>query len=241
MAPENRILSLLPAEDDARIRPHFEIVSLFAGQHLYECGDPFRHVYFPLDAVIHLFSIMKSGATLEAGTIGAEGVAGFGVFLGAATAPCQAIVLNESRALRISAEIVKQEFGRGGYFQRLILQYINFSCNQLSQTAACNHRHRFENRLPRWLLLQYDRLKSNHLKVTQELIAQLLGRQRPAVSVELSRLEKKGIIRCRRGGIEILDRAELEDRSCECHEILRRELNLLRGKSALPAGIETAL
>ncbi|MGI8468389.1 MAG: Crp/Fnr family transcriptional regulator [Pyrinomonadaceae bacterium] len=234
-ARENGIFNSLPAGDYERIRPHLEDVCLPVGQNLYEYGDAIQYVYFPLDAVIHLFLTMKSGATIEAGIVSSEGVLGFAVFMGAKTLSSQAVVLHSSRALRIKAEIIKQEFDKGGHFQNLILRYINAFYIQLSQTAACNHIHHLEGRLCRWLLLLHDRLKTNHLKVTQDFIAQMLGTRRPYVTAAVGSLQRKGIIRCTRGHIEILDRKSLENCCCECYEIIRRESDFPKKIQSHPA------
>lgn len=225
MAHENGIFDSLSAEDYERIRPHLEDICLPTNQNLYEYGDAIEYVYFPLDAVVHLFLTMKSGATVEAGIVSSEGVLGLPVFMGAKTVSSQAVVLHSNRALRIKSEIIKQEFDKGGKFQNLILEYMNAFYVQILQTAACNRIHHLEGRLCRWLLMMHDRLKTNQLIVTQDFIAQMLGTRRPYVTAAVGCLQKKGIIRCTRGRIEILDRQGLEVNCCECYEIIRRESN----------------
>ncbi|MGI8554846.1 MAG: Crp/Fnr family transcriptional regulator [Pyrinomonadaceae bacterium] len=224
-AHENDIFNLLPAEDYERIRPHLEDVCLPVGQNLYEYGDEIKYIYFPLDAVVHLFLTMKNGATVEAGVVSSEGVLGFPFFMGAKTVSSQAVVLHSNRALRIRSEIIKREFDRGGDFQYLILRYINAFYTQLLQIAACNRIHYLEGRLCRWLLTMRDRQKNNQLKVTQDFIAQMLGTRRPYITAAAGSLQKKGIICGTRGYIEILDRQSLENNSCECYEIIRRAFN----------------
>ena len=226
IAHENSIFNSLSVEDYTRIQPHLEDVCLSVGQNLYEYGDAIQYVYFPLDAVIHLFLTMKSGATLEAGIVSSEGLLGFAVFMGAETVSSQAIVLHSNRALRIRADIIKQEFNRGGHLQQLILRYINAFCVQLSQTAACNRIHQMEARLCRWLLMMHDRLENNCLNVTQDFIAQMLGTPRTYITAALGSLQREMIVKCHRGRIEILDRQSLERNSCECYEVIRREFGL---------------
>ena len=236
---ENGIFDLLPAEDYERIRPHLEDVCLPVGQNLYEYGDEIQYVYFPLDAVIHLFLTMKSGATIETGVVSSEGVLGFPFFMGAKTVSSQAIVLHSSRALRIRSEIIKREFDRGGHFQHLILRFMNAFYIQLSQTAACNRIHQVEGRLCRWLLLMHDRLKTNRLKVTHEFIAQMLGTRRPYITAACGCLQRKNIIRCTRGHIEILDRRGLEENCCECYEVIRRGSNFISKVRSHPADADS--
>ena len=238
-ARENDIFNSLPAEDYERIRPHLENVYLPVGQNLYEYGDAIHYVYFPLDAVIHLFLTMKSGATIESGIVSSEGVLGFSVFMGAKTLSSQAIVLNSNRAMRIKTEIIKREFDNGGHFQNLILRYMNAFYIQLSQTAACNRIHHLDKRLCRWLLLTRDCLKTNHLKVTQDFIAQMLGTRRPYITAAVGSLQKQGIIRCTRGHIEILDRKGMENCCCECYEIIRRESDFPKKNQSHPADNHT--
>ncbi|MGI9034929.1 MAG: Crp/Fnr family transcriptional regulator [Pyrinomonadaceae bacterium] len=227
MTHENGIFDLLSAEDYEQIRPYLEEVCLPVGQNIYEYGDAIKYVYFPLDAVIHLFLTMKNGATIEAGIISSEGVLGFAIFTGAKTLSSQAIVLHSNRALRVRAEIIKREFDKGGHFQNLILRYINAFCVQLSQTAACNRIHHLEERLCRWLLMTDDRLKTNCLIVTQDFIAQMLGTRRPYITAAVGNLQKKGLICRTRGHIEIIDRQGLEENCCECYEVIRREFKFL--------------
>lgn len=224
---ENSLLKTLFSHDGQRLRPHLEPVFLPAGKVLYDCGDPIRHVYFPLDSVIFLLANMEDGATAEVGVVGYEGVLGASVCMGADTTPNQAVVLNANHAVRLRVEVLQDEFARGGLLQLLMLRYMHALYIQVSQTAACNRIHHMEGRLCRWLLMVHDRLKSDHLPLTQEFIANMLGTHRPYVTVAAGLLQKEGVIHCQRGYITIRDRQGLESRACECYGIVREEYDRL--------------
>lgn len=237
---ENAILAALSGRDYAHLQPHLETVDLPSGQNIYNCGDAIQSVYFPLDAVVCLFTTLKDGATIENGVIGSEGVLGISAMLGVQTPPSQAIVLSNRKALRIDAERLKQEFDAGGKLQNLMLRYLHALYVQTTQTAACNRHHNIESRLCRWLLTMRDRTKSDDLEVTQEFISDMLGTRRPYITTAVGRLQKARIIECARGRIRILSRTALENRCCECYEIIRREFNGLRAPAAFQANQSAA-
>ncbi len=227
-ASENAILAALSSQDYAHLHPHLETIDLPAGQNIYNCGDAIQYVYFPLDAVVYLFTTLEDGATIETGVIGSEGMLGISAVLGVKTTPNQAMVLTPNRVLRIRAELLKKEFDAGGKLQNLMLRYIHALYVQTTQTAACNRHHKMEGRLCRWLLMMRDRTKSDDLRVTQEFIAEMLGTRRPYVTTAAGLLQKSKIIECTRGHIRILNRAALENCCCECYDIIQREFKSLR-------------
>ncbi|HEY8562177.1 MAG TPA: Crp/Fnr family transcriptional regulator [Pyrinomonadaceae bacterium] len=231
---QNAILASLSCREYRHLQPHFETVSLRAGQNLYNCGDRIRHVYFPLDAVFWLFTTMEDGATIETGVVGSEGVVGISSVLGAKTSTCEARALTKNKAVRIRAEFLKEEFDAGGALHDLILRYFHALYVQISQTGACNRHHKMEGRLCRWLLMMHDRNKSDELRVTQEFIAEMLGTRRPYVTTAAGILQKQGIIKCGRGAIRILDRGALENCCCECYEIIREEFAAMNSRRAAP-------
>lgn len=224
---ENSILAALSSSDYEHLQPHLEEIDLPAEHNIYNWGDAIRYVYFPIDAIVCLFTTLEDGATIETGIVGSEGVLGISSILGVKTTPSQAMALSHKKALRIRAELLKKEFDAGGKLQNLLLRYIHAVYVQNLQTAACNRHHNMEGRLCRWLLMMHDRNDSNDLEVTQEFISEMLGTRRPYVTTAAGILQKKEIIKCRRGHIEILDRRGLETSSCECYDIIHEEFNRL--------------
>lgn len=222
-AGANTILSGLSGSEYEHLRPHLQTVRLPLGTNIYNFGDAISHVYFPLDAVVCLFTTMENGDTAEAGVIGAEGMVGVSVLFGVKNTPNQAIALNANQAVRIRADILKREFDIGGPLHNVILRYMHSLYVQISQISACDRIHHIEGRLCRWLLMALDRTRSNELFVTQEFISQMLGTRRPYVTTAAGILQKDGIINCSRGHIEVIDRYRLEDRSCECYGIIQDE------------------
>lgn len=227
MSIENNILAALPGCEYENLHPHLEEVRLFRGKSIYNYGDSIQYVYFPLDAVVYIFTTMEDGATAEVGVIGSEGILGVSVLLGANYNLNHSFTLNNSRAFRIRAGILKAEFDKGGLLQQLILRYFHAFFVQISQTSACNRIHHIEKRLCRWLLMTRDRFKSNDLEVTHEFISRMLGTRRPYITTAAGVLQKNKIINCRRGRIEILDHIKLMDNACECYQISQNEFDRL--------------
>lgn len=226
--PENGILAALSKDEYELLHPHLETVDLPLGRNIYNCGDAIEYVYFPIDAVVYLFTTMENGATAEAGVIGFEGILGVSALMGVGKMPNQSFVVNASRAWRIKVEVLKREFGGGGRLQILVLRYIHALYVQISQTAACNRVHRIEERLCRWLLLMHDRIKSDELIVTHDFISQMLGTRRPYVTIAARILHQKKIIHCRRGHIRIINREKLQASACECYSVIQGEFKELR-------------
>jgi CRP-like cAMP-binding protein len=227
--PKNRLLSALPVEDYQRLLPHLEPVSLSLNQVLYEVNEPITHVYFPSESIVSLVAPMEDGATIEVGLVGQEGMAGILVILGGMTKAHRAIVQVADSAVRLNATILKAEFDRGGALQTLLLRYLQTLLTQATQTLACNRFHPIEERLARWLLVVQDSLQTNEFLLTQEFIGQMLGVRRSSVTVAAGNLSQANLINYTRGRITILDRAGLEDFSCECYGIIRDEIIQMLG------------
>jgi CRP-like cAMP-binding protein len=224
---ENRLLAALPAKDYERIRPHLEPVSFSLGDVIYESGGIQDHVYFPTTAIISLLYMMENGSSAEMGLAGKEGVVGIAIFMGGGTMPNRAIVQSAGNVIRMRAKAMQSEFAIGGEFQHLLLRYTQALITQISQTAVCNRLHSVEQQLCRWLLLSHDRLESDELVMTQELIANMLGVRREGVTVAAGHLQDAGAITYNRGHIKILERAKLESIVCECYRVVRLEFERL--------------
>jgi CRP-like cAMP-binding protein len=226
-ARKNHLLSVLQEAEWARVSPHLVRVDMPLGQVVYESGDRLNHVYFPVTAIVSLLYVMEDGASAEIAIVGNEGLIGIALFMGGETTPSRAIVQSAGEAYRLDARILKQEFHRAGPVQRLLLRYTQALITQMAQTAVCNRHHSIDQQLCRWLLLSIDRLPSNELKMTQELIANMLGVRRSGVTEAALKLQDAGLIRYSHGHIEVLDRPGLEARVCECYSVVRREFDRL--------------
>lgn len=220
---KNLLLDMLSAEELERLRPHLEHVSFKLGQVIYESGGPQHHIYFPTTAIISLLYMMENGTSAEMGVAGNEGLVGIALFMGGDTAPNRAVVQSAGDALRLKMKVLQDEFARGGTFQRLLLRYTQALMTQMSQTAVCNRLHTVEQQLCRWLLLSRDRLNTDELVMTQELIANMLGVRREGVTHAAGRLQEQGLISYVRGHIRILDRNGLEAAVCECYRVVKDE------------------
>ena len=223
----NRLLRALPAADYQRLLPHLEHIALPLAWSVYEAGRRMEHVFFPTEGIVSLLYVMKNGASAEIAITGNEGLVGISLFMGGESTPSRAIVQSEGHAFRLHAEYLKQEFERGGELQHLLLRYTQALITQMAQTAVCNRHHTVVQQLCRWLLLSLDRLPTNELTMTQELIANMLGVRREGVTEAAGRLHKSGLIRYRRGRITVLDRAGLESRTCECYAVVKTEYDRL--------------
>ena len=197
------------------------------GKILYESGDVLRHVYFPTDSIVSLLYVMEDGASAEIAVVGNEGVVGVALFMGGETTPSRAIVQSAGYAYRLIGQQLKDEFHRNGEMQLLLLRYTQFLITQMAQTAVCNRHHSVDQQLCRWLLLSLDRLSSNVLIMTHELIANMLGVRREGVTDAAGKLQKLGIIRYSRGHITVLDRPKLEGLCCECYAVVKKETDRL--------------
>jgi CRP-like cAMP-binding protein len=224
---QNHLLDALPADDYERLAPHLELIPMPLGNVLYESGVRLRHVYFPTTSIISLLYVMEDGASAEIAIVGNEGILGISLFMGGETTPSRAVVQSAGYAFRLKAELLKTEFGRFGATMHLLLRYTQALITQMAQTAVCNRHHSVDQQLCRWLLLSLDRLSSNELAMTQELIANMLGVRREGVTEAAGKLQDAGLIRYRRGRIIVLDRQGLEARSCECYHVVKTEFDRL--------------
>jgi CRP-like cAMP-binding protein len=226
---ENLLLARLPPEEMERLLPHLGRVSFSLGEVIYESGGRQSYIYFPTTAIISLLYLMENGSSAEIGLAGKEGLVGIALFMGGDTVPNRAVVQSAGGAFRMKSKVLQDEFSRGRVFQRLLLRYTQALMTQMSQTAVCNRLHTIEQQLCRWLLLSHDRLNSDELVMTQELIANMLGVRREGVTHAAGRLQEKGLISYVRGRITILDRGGLEGAVCECYKVVKDEYDRLLG------------
>jgi CRP-like cAMP-binding protein len=227
VARQNHLLDALPESDYERLAPHLELVPLKLGDVLYESGDALRYVYFPTTVIISLLYVMEDGASAEIAVVGNEGILGISLFMGGETTPSRAVVQSAGHAFRLKAGLLKDEFGRFGPTMHLLLRYTQALITQMAQTAVCNRHHSIDQQLCRWLLLSLDRLASNELAMTQELIANMLGVRREGVTEAAGKLQEAGLIHYSRGRVIVLDRQGLEARSCECYQVVKKEFDRL--------------
>lgn len=224
---DNHILDSLPDEERERLFPNLSLVSMPLGMVLYESGEKLKHIYFPTDSIVSLLYVTKDGASAEIAVVGNEGAIGVSLFMGGETTPSRALVQSAGSAFRLEGARLKQEFNRHGQMLHVLLRYTQALITQMAQTAVCNRHHSVNQQLSRWLLLSLDRLKSNEIDMTQELIANMLGVRREGVTVAVGELQKAGVIRYSRGKITVLDRNKLERLSCECYSVVKRETDRL--------------
>jgi CRP-like cAMP-binding protein len=229
----NHILEALPIAVRERLFPHLKLVSLPRGSVLYESGAPLRHIYFPTDCVISLLYVLEDGASAEISVVGNEGAVGLSLFIGGETTTSRAIVQSAGSAYRLTGRRLKAEFERHGDMLHILLRYSQSLLMQMAQTAVCNRHHSVDQQLCRWLLLSLDRLPSNKLAVTQEMIAGMLGVRREGVTAAAGKLQKLGVIEYVRGHITVLDRPRLELLSCECYAVVKRETDRVLHASPL--------
>lgn len=219
----NRLLTALPGEDFARLLRHLEPVSLSGGEDLYGFGEAIQDLYFPEGAVVSHLYILADGATTEAAMIGREGMTGLSYIFASPVPAHWTQVIIPGTALRVRAEVIKEEFARGGAMQRLLLAYASAQIEQLSQKAICNGRHTVEERLCSWLLMVHDRAGDDQLPLTQEQIARHLGTRRSGITEAAMVLRDSQIISYSRGQIRITNRPGLEMAACECYRTLNRQ------------------
>ena len=224
---QNHLLAALPRDEYERLAPHLERVELTLGESLVESGMLMRHVYFPTDCIVSLLCVMEAGDSTEIAVVGAEGIVGISLFMGGETTPSRAVVQSAGSAYRLKGQLLKDEFDRASTLQFLLLRYTQALITQMAQTAVCNRHHSLDQQLCRWLLLSLDRLPTNELVMTQELIANMLGVRREGVTESAGKLQKAGLISYHRGRISVLDRPGLEARVCECYAVVKKEYDRL--------------
>jgi len=223
----NRLLAALPLAEWERWLPHLEPVDMPLGKVLYESGSRLSHVYFPTTSIVSLLYVMEDGASAEIAVVGNEGIVGISLFMGGESTPSRALVQSAGQGFRLKADLMLQEFNRAGPVLHLLLRYTQALITQMSQTAVCNRHHSLDQQLCRWLLLSLDRLDSEELAMTQELIANMLGVRREGVTEAAGNLQQAGLIRYQRGHITVIDRAGLEQRTCECYAVVKNEYDRL--------------
>ena len=226
---QNHLLAALPTAEFERLVAHLELVSMPLGEVLYESSGQLHHVYFPTTAIVSLHYLLESGASAEIAGVGNEGVLGVSLFMGGNTTTSLATVQAAGFGYRLKGGLMMEEFNRAGPMMRLLLRYTQALMTQISQTAVCNRHHSIEQQLCRWLLLTLDRLPSQELTITQELIAGMLGVRREGITEAAGNLQRAGLISYRRGHITVLDRSELESHTCECYQVVKKEFHRLLG------------
>ena len=224
---DNQLLAALPTEEYERLRPHLERFTFSLGEVVYESGERIDYAYLPTDSIVSLLYVMENGSTAEIGVVGREGVIGIALFMGGETTPNRAVVQSAGSAFKVRAKVMQAEFDRGGVFQHRLLRYTQALITQISQTAVCNRLHSVDQQLCRWLLLSHDRLRSDTLVMTHDLIANMLGVRREGITMAARRLQDRGLISYVRGIIKILDRQGLESAVCECYQVVKSEYDRL--------------
>jgi len=219
----NFLFHSIPPAEWEKLIPHIEAIDLPLGKVLYEPGSKMSHVYFPSSAIVSLLYALENGSSAEIAVVGNEGVVGISIFMGGESTSSRAVVQSAGKGYRIKSTIILEEFNRSGALMHLLLRYTQALITQMSQTAVCNRHHTLDQQFCRWLLLSLDRLTSDELVMTQELIANMLGVRREGVTEAALKVQKAGLIKYTRGHITILDRVGLEKRTCECYNVVKLE------------------
>ncbi|MBW6493153.1 MAG: Crp/Fnr family transcriptional regulator [Burkholderiaceae bacterium] len=234
---ENHLLAALPEPAYGRLLPHLECVPVALGQALYEPGEPMPYIYFPTTAIVSLLYVMEDGASAEIAIVGNEGVVGVALFMGGGSTSSRGVVQSGGYAYRLPGRVVKEEFNLASDLHFMLLRYTQALLTQMAQTAVCNRHHSLDQQFCRWLLLSLDRLPTNELVMTQELIANMLGVRREGVTMAAGNVQRAGLIRYHRGHITVLDRPGLEARVCECYAVVKKESDrLLRNNTVRQSG-----
>lgn len=233
---QNHLLAAIPHDTRLRLVAELKPIDLPLGKVLYESGDSLQHVYFPTNSIVSLLYVMENGSSAEISVVGNEGVVGIAVFMGGESTPSRAIVQSAGSAFSLPSQLLRTEFNSHPEMRMLLLRYTQSLITQMAQTAVCNRHHSIDQQLCRWLLLSLDRLPSNRLVMTQELIANMLGVRREGVTDSAGKLQELGVISYRRGQITVLDRARLEELSCECYAVVKKETDRLQ-EQMLPLNV----
>ncbi|MFN2359645.1 MAG: Crp/Fnr family transcriptional regulator [Marinobacter sp.] len=228
---QNRLLEALPEDARRRIFPKLKLIEMSLGDVIYESNQQIEYVYFPADCIISLLYVMECGASAEISVVGKEGMAGVAVVMGGESTPNRLVVQSPGHAWRLPAADLKKEFNNHSEIRIITLRFTQALITQMSQTAVCNRHHSIDQQLCRWLLLSLDRLESNQLNMTQELIANMLGVRREGVTEAAGKLQKLGVIEYRRGHITVLDRPKMESLCCECYGVVKRENRRLESRA----------
>jgi CRP-like cAMP-binding protein len=238
-AQRNHLLGALPEATLQRWLPDLERVEMPLGKVLYEPREMIRYIYFPTTAIVSLLYVMEDGASAEIAVVGNEGIVGILLVMGDGATTSRTVVQSGGLGFRMVAQQLKKEFNRSAVVLHLLLRYTQALITQMSQTAACNRHHSLDQQLCRWLLLCLDRLQGNKLEMTQRLIAEMLGVRREGVAEAAHKLQDAGLIHYSRGHITMLDRLELERRSCECYAVVKNEYERLLSRkdtACMPLG-----
>jgi CRP-like cAMP-binding protein len=228
VAPQNNfLLAVLPESSLRELLPALEPVALPLGRSVYESGDKQGYVYFLTEGIVSLLYVLEDGASAEIAVVGREGLVGISLFMGGESTPSRAVVQSAGHALRVRAAFLLSRFSRDPELQHLLLRYTQALITQMTQTAVCNRHHSVDQQLCRWLLLSLDRLPSNNVAMTQELIANMLGVRREGVTEAAGKLQAAGLVHYTRGHIRVLDREGLERRVCECYSVVKVEYDRL--------------
>ena len=229
----NHLLGALGAEEFNRLSANLEPIDMPLGQVLYEPSEHLKYVYFPITSIVSMLYLLENGASAEIAIVGNEGILGISLFMGGETTTSRAVVQSAGVGYRLKSKFLKEEFKLNGQMMRLLLRYTQALMTQMAQTAVCNRHHSLDQQLCRWLLLSLDRLESNELIMTQELIANMLGVRREGVTEAAGKLQRLEIIQYHRGHITVLDRASLEKQCCECYLVVKNEFNRLLNQNQL--------
>ncbi len=225
---DNFLLANLPDNVQERVFPLLVEVKLELGRVVYEADQDFKKVYFPTSCIISFLNVMLDGASSEISVVGNEGMVGIAVFMGGASTPSRAVVQSAGTAYCLSARDLQREFNNDASTRTQMLRYTQALITQMAQTAVCNRLHLIDQQFCRWLLVSLDRRAGTELNITHQLIADLLGVRREGVTEAAGKLQKLGIIECRRGRITVLDRTKLEKLSCECYLVVKNETERLQ-------------
>jgi CRP-like cAMP-binding protein len=219
----NHILDSIPAEDFEKLAEKLKPVQLAQGEVLYHAREPIERVYFPTTSLLSWVASTEDGEMVEAGITGYEGMSGASTFLGRNISPYRVDVQLPGAGFKTSVGAFKEVYDQSRFLQTLLLNYSHTQLMQLAQSVVCNRYHTVEERLCRWLLVAHDRVKSDEFQLTQEILANMIGARRPAISIVTGTLQTAGLIRARRGKITIIDRQGLEDAACECYRVVKEE------------------
>ena len=223
----NHLLASLPESDYRSLAAHLERMAMPLGMAVYESGGAQGFVYFPTNAIVSLLYVLENGASTEIAVTGNEGLVGISLFMGGETTPSRAVVQSAGHGYRVRGAVLKKLFESSGELQHVLLRFTQALITQMTQTAVCNRHHAVDQQLCRWLLLMLDRLSSNEVLMTQELIANMLGVRREGVTEAAGKLQEEGLIEYSRGRITVLDRPRLEARVCECYGVVKKEYDRL--------------
>ena len=224
---DNELLAALPAADRERWSRHLEPVEMPLGQVLYESGHSVHHVHFPTTSIVSLLNLTAEGEGAEVAIVGNDGLVGVPLLMGGVSTNGRAVVQSAGQGFRMPGPAILEEFKRGGAVMQLLLHYVQALLTQMAQTATCNRHHSIEQQLCRLILLSLDRVQGTRLQATQELLAGRLGVRRESVTSAALTLQHAGLIRYTRGRLDVLDRAGMEDRACECYSVVKVECDRL--------------